>query len=364
MCLFSPHKQQQTLTLHHRDKIVTGSRDRTIRFWDINTYKCTKVMAHSSMLSQDTLYASVNTEPPVGGTGLKIHPNPLPRTPDPTIYHTPAYYHEASILCLQYDAEIMVTGSSDHTLIVWSMTTHQPIRRLAHHTSGVLDVAFDADKIVSCSKDTTICIWSRASGALLQQLSGHRGPVNALQLRGNLLVSASGEGCAKLWNLDPSRCPATGALLRTAAKCVKEFWSHERGLACVEFSDDGRHILAGGNDTVVYKFDALSSGSGGTGGGEDNDALRLEGHANLVRSLYLDAANRRVVSGSYDMSLRVWDFDSGKVLMHLPNWTTSWMLSAKSDYRRIVSTSQDGRVLVMDFGDGVDGVEMLEGGAW
>lgn len=241
----------------------------------------------------------------------------------------------------------MVTGSSDHSLIVWDMATHQPIRRLQHHTSGVLDVAFDDEKIVSCSKDTTICIWERSTGRLLQQLSGHQGPVNALQLRGNLVVSASGEGCAKLLNLNVEK-NADGSL-DCNAKCVKEFWSNDRGLACVEFSDDCRYILAGGNDQVVYKFDTQT--------GEAID--KFEGHVNLVRSLYLDGSNGRVVSGSYDMSLRVWDYETGKIMMHLPNWTTSWMLSAKSDYRRIVSTSQDGRVLIMDFGYDVPDIEML-----
>ena len=79
-----------------------------------------------------------------------------------------------------------------------------------------------------------------------------------------------------------------------------------------------------------------------------------------MRSLYLDGANGRVVSGSYDLSLRVWDFGSGREIQRFEGWTSSWLLSAKSDYRRIVSTSQDGRVAIMDFGFGVEGVEALE----
>jgi F-box and WD-40 domain protein 1/11 len=36
------------------------------------------------------------------------------------------------------------------------------------------------------------------------------------------------------------------------------------------------------------------------------------------------------------------------------------VLSAKSDYRRIVSTGQDPKILIMDFGAGIKGIEMLE----
>lgn len=247
-------------------------------------------------------------------------------------------YHHASILCLQFNDEIMVTGSSDYTCIVWDVRNdYRPQRRLRAHRAGVLDVCFDDKYIVSCSKDATICVWDRHTGALVKKLLGHRGPVNAVQLRGELLVSASGDGVARLWNL------ASGV-------CVKEFPSNDRGLACIEFSDDARSIFTGGNDQVIYQFDAASG-----------DRVReLRGHSGLVRSLYLDAPNGRLISGSYDMSVKVFDAESGALSLDLPGWTTSWMLSVKSDYRRIVATCQDSRAVIMDFGYGLDGIELLE----
>ena len=284
---------------------------------------------------------------PVESQQLRIL-NPRPIEPSPEIYLSPPIYHNASILCLQYDAEILVTGSSDCSLIVWDLKTWRPLHRLERHTMGVLDIVFDGEKIISCSKDSTICVWDRHTGELLIQLHGHRGPVNAVQLRGNLVVSASGEGCAKLWDLTVHNA---GTVLATAtARCIKDFWSQDRGLACVEFSDDTRHVLAGGNDQVIYKFDADS--------GELCDTLR--GHTSLVRSLYLDAGNNRIVSGSYDFSLRVWDYAEGRPAWTLQKWATSWTLSAKSDYRRIVCTNQDGRAMVVDFGVGVRDVELLD----
>ena len=86
------------------------------------------------------------------------------------------------------------------------------------------------------------------------------------------------------------------------------------------------------------------------------------GHTKLVRSLHLDSHNGRIISGSYDASVKVWDCGGAAQPLRLSfeGWTTSWILSAKSDYRKIVCTSQDGRVVVMDFGYGIDGVEMLE----
>ena len=250
----------------------------------------------------------------------------------------PEIYHLGSVLCLQYDDELMVTGSSDFSCIMWDIKANwRPMRRVRYHTAGVLDVCFDKRHVVSCSKDTTVCLWDRHTGELVHRLGGHRGPVNAVQLRGNLAVSASGDGIAKLWNL-------------TSGNCIKEFPSKDRGMACVEFSPDSLTIFAGGNDQVIYQFDASTG-----------ELIReMNGHRGLVRSLHLDSANGRLVSGSYDNAVRAYDIHTGKAIIHLTQWTASWVLSAKLDYRRIIATSQDGRILIIDFGMDLPGLDRLE----
>ncbi|KAK3112811.1 hypothetical protein LTR53_010522 [Teratosphaeriaceae sp. CCFEE 6253] len=326
------------------EKIITGSRDRTIRVWDINTFQCIRVIG------------GPNVKPSLGPKVLRTVDYPAFHLATASvngtaygnnIYHTPDQWHDASILCLQYDKEILVTGSSDSDLLVWSIRDYTPIKRLKKHTGGVLDVALDAKHIVSCSKDSRIIVWDRQTLEYKGELTGHRGPVNAVQLRGKFLVSASGDGIARMWDIE-------------AMKLVKEFGQKERGLAAVEFAEDMRHVLAGGNDNITYKFEVESG----------LEVMQFTGHSQLVRSLWLDSANARVVSGSYDLDLRVYDFDTGAEIWRAEEWTTSWMLAAKSDYRRIVATSQDGRILVVDFGlrktgldDGqpIENVDLLRG---
>ncbi|KAL4954493.1 WD40-repeat-containing domain protein [Aspergillus filifer] len=320
------------------DKIITGSRDRTIRVWDAHyPWPCRKIIGPSPA-NVTTTGAVHDPEQQASGKSpfLTIRP-PLTHS-DEILERRSAEYHSASVLCLQFDDEIMVTGSSDFSCIVWDVKNdYRPIRRLSGHTAGVLDVCFDDRYIVSCSKDHTICVWDRHTGALVKTLLGHRGPVNAVQLRGDSIVSASGDGVAKLWNV-------------TSGLCVKEFSSKDRGLACVEFSDDARTVLTGGNDQAIYQFDANTG----------QLVKEIEGHTGLVRSLHLDSMNQRIVSGSYDMSVKVFDAQTGEVSIDFPGWTTSWMLSVKSDYRRIVATSQDSRAVIMDFGYGIDGIDLLE----
>ncbi|KAI8093323.1 WD40-repeat-containing domain protein [Halteromyces radiatus] len=177
------------------NKIITGSRDRTLKIWDMTTYRCTHTL----------------------------------------------HGHRASVLCLQFNDKIMVSGSSDKSLIIWDMKTLQPIKVLQGHTAGVLDLAFDDRYIVSCSKDATIRIWDINNGDLLRTIYAHHGPVNAIKLYGDNVVSASGDTLIKMWNVK------TGA-------CIREFAGHSRGLACVQY--DGKRIISGSNDRTIRVWDA------------------------------------------------------------------------------------------------------------
>ena len=333
------HKDSVYCVQFDEHKIITGSRDNTIRIWDAHTYQCVRKLGPNNNPREKHHVERAAVDP----RGVKPFFRADAHSPDP-ISPPIAQWHQASVLCLQYDDEILVTGSSDFTCLVWSIKdNYMPLFRLVGHQAGVLDVCIDREYIITCSKDTTIKLWDRRNGQLVQTLVGHRGPVNAVQVRGNLLASASGDGMSKLWRLEDG-------------VCIKEFQSKDRGLACVEFSEDGRTIFAGGNDQVIYQYDTVTG----------HRIRELRGHRDLVRSLHLDSANSRIISGSYDSSIKVWDAkrgesaEDGGLKINFEGWTSSWMLAAKSNYRKIVCTSQDGRVVIIDFGYGIDGVDLVE----
>ncbi|OAP57487.1 hypothetical protein AYL99_08225 [Fonsecaea erecta] len=333
------HKDSVYCAQFDEQKIITGSRDNTIRVWDAHTYQCIRKLGPPNNPRERQSVQIPLAEPEGVVPFFKAYVS-SPAPPSPEI----PLYHQASVLCLQYDDEILVTGSSDFSCLVWSIKEdYKPMFRLIGHHAGVLDVCIDKERIVTCSKDTTIKIWERSTGRLIKTLLGHRGPVNAVQVRGNFLASASGDGMAKLWRLEDG-------------VCIKEFQSKDRGLACVEFSENGRTIFAGGNDRVIYEYDTVTG----------QRIREMKGHKDLVRSLHLDSANSRIISGSYDHSIKVWDAEKGEsaedggLKINFEGWSSSWILAAKSNYRKIVCTSQDARVVIIDFGYGIDGVELVE----
>lgn len=129
-----------------QSKIVTGSRDHTIKFWDTHTIQPLKTFQG----------------------------------------------HTASVLCLQYNEFYIVSGSSDTSIIVWDIHTGEILKTLLGHRAPVLDVRLSGDEIFSCSKDFSIKKWDLKTGLVVRSYDGHLAAVNAISVDRNFLASASG----------------------------------------------------------------------------------------------------------------------------------------------------------------------------
>lgn len=237
--------------------LVSGSRDRTIKIWDMKTKRCLRTLRK----------------------------------------------HQGSVLCLQFDSDpeedIIVSGSSDSDVIIWKFSTGQEVQILKHaHRESVLNVRFDKRVLVTCSKDKTIKVFNRRPlrygdlgyqpvdpvGRLVKDpansipmspedypvippwtmigvLEGHNAAVNAVQVHGREVVSASGDRHIKIWDWPKQTC-------------VRTILAHNKGIACVQY--DGRRIVSGSSDNEVKVFDRQSG----------VEVASLRSHTNLVRTVH------------------------------------------------------------------------------
>ena len=258
---YEAHSECVYTIQYTRKHLVSGSRDHTLRIWNLDTQRL--------------------TVPPLQG-------------------------HDASVLCLQFDDrpthDIVVSGGSDCNVIIWRFSTGKMVRKLrAAHSESVLNLRFDDRFLVTCSKDKTIKIWNRAAlmpkddayphpgqstsarfptyilnidniaenqqnikpleeYSLLMTLYGHTAAVNAIQIFENQIVSASGDRHVKVWDVKNG-------------VCLKTIPGHQKGIACVQF--DGRRIVSGSSDETVRIFDRSTAA----------EVACLRGHANLVRTV-------------------------------------------------------------------------------
>ncbi|PWN35990.1 WD40 repeat-like protein, partial [Meira miltonrushii] len=201
--------------------------------------------------------------------------------------------HEGSVLCMDFDEEVLLTGSSDSNVFIWDLTKidqgKEPtiIKVLTEHTAGVLDVNIFDHYVMTCSKDATCRVYDRHDDyKTVHVYRRHGGPVNAggiSSLDGVLhAVTASGEGSIQMWNL------LTGELIRT-------FDGHTKGLACVDII--GHTVISGSSDHTVRVWDAKTG----------ECLVRCDAHTDLVRAIAFDDVRKILISAGYDGHVKLFD---------------------------------------------------------
>src|SRR5205807_1069769 len=77
---------------------------------------------------------------------------------------------------------------------------------------------------------------------------------------------------------------------------------HTREVESVTFSADGKRIVSGSLDKTVKVWDAHTG----------QETLTIEGHIGYVTSVAFSSDGRRIASGSYDNTVKVWDAQTGQ----------------------------------------------------
>jgi hypothetical protein len=96
--------------------------------------------------------------------------------------------------------------------------------------------------------------------------------------------------------------PLTRSLTAPGGPLVRTLAGHTEGVQAVALSADGRRVVSGSGDNTLKLWD-LESGA---------ELMTLAGHTSFVAAVALSADGRRALSGSYDTTLKVWDVDAGE----------------------------------------------------
>ena len=131
---------------------------------------------------------------------------------------------------------------------------------------------------------------------------------------------------------------------------------HTDSVYFVSFSPDGKRIVSGSFDMTIRIWNA------GTG---EMVLGPLEGHTNAVSTALFSPDGRRIVSASDDDTIRIWNSDTGEMVLGPLEGHTRTVKSAvfSSDGQLIVSASDDNTIRVWDSQSGNMVLGPLEGRA-
>ncbi|EDQ85577.1 uncharacterized protein MONBRDRAFT_34170 [Monosiga brevicollis MX1] len=175
---FSPNGQQ----------LATGSGDKTVRFWDVNTQtpkstcKGHRHWVQCIAWSPDGLYvASGGRDNELRIWDGKTH----------EMLGKPLVGHRAYITWIAWQplhltkgkSQLVASSSKDAQTKIWDLSKGRCVITLSQHTKCVTCVKWGgSDLIYTASQDTTIKVWRASDGVLCRTLQGHAHWVNSLSL--------------------------------------------------------------------------------------------------------------------------------------------------------------------------------------
>ncbi|KIJ50176.1 hypothetical protein M422DRAFT_160058, partial [Sphaerobolus stellatus SS14] len=140
----------------------------------------------------------------------------------------------------------------------------------------------------------------------------------------------------------------------TGAEILPPLQGHNDSVWSVAFSQDGSKIVSGSSDKTIRVWDA-STGA--------EILPPLQGHNGLVLSVAFSQDGSKIVSGSDDNTIRVWDASTGAEILPPLQGHNDLVLSVafSQDGLKIVSGSDDKTIRVWDANTGAEILPPLQG---
>ncbi|XP_034948837.1 WD repeat domain-containing protein 83 [Chelonus insularis] len=238
------------------------------------------------------------------------------------------------------DGAYCITGSSDRRLRLWNPHRNALLKTYSGHGGEVMDASAscDSSQIISCGLDKSVILWDVATGNPVRRFRGHSGGVMTVCFNeeSSMAISGSRDNSVKCWDIRSKNQEPVQTLneAKDAISSIKVS-DHEiisasfdcrirrydiragevtsdclgEAITCVSFTRDGQCTLASCADGVIRLLD------------KDTGELLNEFKGHTVDDLCLESSvdynDSKVLSGSADGKLWVWDLTNQKVLAKL-----------------------------------------------
>lgn len=270
------------------------------------------------------------------------------------------------------DYKILITGGYDSVIRVWDLTNKNQKFVLLGHNSIVscLTLTGDEQHIISGSFDASVRIWNFKQNSRSIILKGHKGGVKGVCYLENRSLIVSGDHKREIIVWDFAKHNIIKKLLLTGAiwcltlmknssfiiaseykniafieietlNKLKTMQGHGSTVLSLALTSDEKKLVSGSWDKLIIVWDLI----------ESQKILQLEGHKGPVNSLALTYDNRFVVSGSDDHTVCVWNILDGTQILNYQKHTLPVCAILKTD-RAFFSLSKDSGIGRLDVNNG------------
>src|SRR5262249_42269934 len=201
-------------------------------------------------------------------------------------------------VAISADGKRAVSACWDGLVRYWNLEKGELIREMGKRMALLNSVAMSADskRALTGSADRTMYLWDLETGQQIRAFQGHSNTLwdVAFSPDGKKALSASSDGSARLWDLD------TGKELLVL--------DVQKGGRCWTVA-----FVAGGKQAITGSGDALDEGNGTQALlrlwdlSNGKEVRQFKGHTKDIRRVAISPDGKRLLSGSFDGSMRLWD---------------------------------------------------------
>jgi WD40 repeat protein len=363
-------------------RVVTGSRDRTVKVWDAATGRLVVDLEGHRGLIQAVAFDGSGTRV------LSLSADRTARVWDASTGTELAVMAQPDMrqAVIARDARHVVTASGAR-LAVWPVRRAELVHSLADAETIPISAAFSPDQkwIATEDRRQIVRLWNRADGALVRTHAEHDlGEESLARWGGNLRLQR------KLVAIDPASTRVAAPVGNTVAiwdlatgAAVGTLEGHTELVTSARFAPDGAHLVTAAQDGAVIVWDARTRAAIATlrGDGDpedpkplwdaevspDGELVLAAGAAGgylwrwrtgeLVRRLEVEddlqsagfsASGDRVAGGGASGRLRVWSVASGEVVSTLDTGSRNLRAVRFVGDALLVTTGGDGLTRVWD----------------
>ena len=244
-----------------------------------------------------------------------------------------AHLDIVTCIAIQSGDRLIASGSSDRTIKIWDIKGNL-LQTLVGHTNWITGLSFsrDGQYLASASRDGTIKIWkmNRSKNLYLDQpfrtLKDHQAPVLAVKFSPTSSIFASCGEDAKI------------RLWQNDGTPFNTFTGgHHKWITCLCFSPDGERIVTGSADRTLIIWNI------------DGTMLRsIKAHDSFIEDIDISPSGRIIASASRGRDIKLWNME-GNLLTVLEGHTDKVLgVRFHPSGQSIASISSDRTIKIWD----------------